>query len=125
MLDLERLIVQPEGQYVDRKSLWHGASGRKSPRDRRQVRDHIAEYVAAFANADGGVLILGVEDDGTPSGHGYPPDAIDQMLATPEQRLKPSQARGLEVDWQGHRLLVFVRQAWRAAADWREWFRRA
>lgn len=86
MLDLTRLIPQPEGQYLDRKSLWHGPPERRRVRDRREVRNEIAEYVAAFANADGGVLMLGVEDDGTVTGHGYLEDAVEVMLRTPRPR---------------------------------------
>jgi len=37
------------------------------------VRDQVAEHGAAFANAEGGVLILGLEDDGTVTGHDLPP----------------------------------------------------
>lgn len=56
---------------------------------RRAVRDSIAECVAAFANAEGGALLLGVEDDGTPSGHGYPEDAIDEFFSVAKRRLRP------------------------------------
>lgn len=59
MRDLSRLLAQPEGQYFDRKSLWHGPRDQPRPRDRRRVRDQIATYVAAFANADGGALVMG------------------------------------------------------------------
>jgi ATP-dependent DNA helicase RecG len=68
MRDLARLLSQPEGQYFDRKSLWHGPRDDWRPRKRDEVRDEIAEYVAAFANADGGTLVLGVEDDGEVTG---------------------------------------------------------
>ena len=107
MPDLSRLLTQPEGQYFERKSLWHGPPGHRTPRDRREVRDQIAECVAAFANADGGTLVLGVEDDGTPTGHGYPDAAVEAMLQTPARRLNPPQAAGKRVSWQGHELLVF------------------
>lgn len=107
MPDLARLLAQGEGQYFDRKSLWHGPPARRGTRDRREVRDQVARYVAAFANADGGTLVLGVEDDGTPSGHGYPADVIDQFLAVPTHRLNPPQAAGERVTWEGHELLVF------------------
>jgi len=107
MPDLSRLLVQPEGQYFDRKSLWHGPRDEQRPRDRRQVRDQIVSYVAAFANADGGTLVLGVEDDGTVSGHGYPDEAVEQMLLAPAQRLRPPQPEGRRVHWQEHELLVF------------------
>ncbi len=49
-----------EGQHFDRKSLLEGPEGQKRARDRRAVRDQVAEYVAAFANAEGGVLMLGI-----------------------------------------------------------------
>ncbi len=107
MRDLSRLLTQSEGQYFERKSLWHGAPGRRTTRDRRKVRDEIAEYVAAFANADGGILVMGVEDDGTPTGHDYPGEVIQKMLGTPTHRVTPPQAAGQRVSWQGHELLVF------------------
>ena len=107
MRDLSRLLAQPEGQYFDRKSLWHGPRDQPRPRDRRRVRDQIATYVAAFANADGGALVMGVEDDGTVTGHGYPDEAVELMLHTPEQRLSPPQPAGQRVTWQDQELLVF------------------
>ena len=118
MPDLARLLAQPEGQYFDRKSLWHGPRNARRPRDRREVRDEIARYVAAFANADGGTLLMGVEDDCTTTGHGYPDDAIEQMLCTPSHRLTPPQRSGERVQWQGHELLLFaVAGAERAVMD--------
>src|SRR5450432_884069 len=104
---LRRLVAGEEGQYFDRKSLWEGTPGNKRPRDPREVRDHIAEYVAAFANADGGTLVLGVEDDGTLAGHSYRPDKVEEMLRVPETRLKPPLSRGRGVRLDGHELLVF------------------
>lgn len=87
-------LSQPEGQYFDRKSLWEGREGQKRSRDRRTVRDQIAKSVAAFANADGGVLILGLEDDGSITGHGYSDKAIQTFLQTPTSRLNPPQSAG-------------------------------
>ena len=87
--ELHALLQRDEGQFLEFKSLWDRVgSSRKLP-DRRKVRDTIAEYVAAFANADGGTLVLGVDDDGTPSGHGYPEEAVADFLAVPERRLRP------------------------------------
>jgi len=105
-LDIAKLIRDREGQYSERKSLLEGKS-RTEPRDRRAVRDQVADVVAAFANADGGVLILGVEDDGTPTGHRYPTDVVDEILRVPQIRLMPPQAAGVRVSFEGHELLVF------------------
>ncbi|MXW39753.1 MAG: hypothetical protein F4Z75_01080 [Synechococcus sp. SB0668_bin_15] len=53
--DVEPFLGQKEGQHFERKSMWHGPAGKKRPRDRQKVREEAAEYVAAFANADGGL----------------------------------------------------------------------
>ncbi|XXT25542.1 ATP-binding protein [Sorangium sp. So ce429] len=98
---------QDEGQHFDRKSLFEGPEGKKRPRDRRSVRDQVAEYVAAFANAEGGVLILGLEDDGSSTGHHYPADALRAILDTPRARLRPPQSEGFLVEHAGIELLVF------------------
>ncbi|MEZ4399112.1 MAG: ATP-binding protein [Kofleriaceae bacterium] len=104
---LRTLIAEDEGQYHDRKSLLEGPPGQKRPRDRKAVRDQIAAYVAGFANAEGGVLICGVEDDGTITGHRYPADQIDTMLQVPATRLVPPQPPGRRVVLDGVELLVF------------------
>lgn len=104
---LRLLIAEDEGQYHDRKSLLEGPPGQKRPRDRRVVRDQIAEYVASFANAEGGVLICGVENDGTITGHRYPPDQVDAMLQVPATRLVPPQPAGRRVVLDGVEVLVF------------------
>jgi len=88
--ELRALLLREEGQVLDFKSLWDKSGSPPRVVDRRAVRDWIAEYVAAFANADGGTLVLGVDDDGTPSGHGYPEEAIPEFLAVPERRLRPA-----------------------------------
>lgn len=106
-LELRALLQRDEGQFLEFKSFWDLRPGSRMSLDRRRVRNDIAENVAAFANADGGTLILGVEDSGAPSGHGYPPEAIDDFLTVPERRLRPP----VRVDWQrvyldGHEILV-------------------
>jgi ATP-dependent DNA helicase RecG len=88
--ELRRLLEQDEGQYLELKSVWDRSGAAPKLLPRKTVRDTIAEAVAAFANADGGTLILGVEDDGVPTGHSYPEEAIVDFLAVPERRLRPA-----------------------------------
>jgi len=83
------LLDREEGQFLEFKSLWDQEPSASRPLERRKARDFVAECVAAFANADGGTLLLGVEDDGTLSGHGYPEEAVAGLLAVPERRLRP------------------------------------
>lgn len=87
--ELRALLARDEGQFLEFKSLWDREGSKPRALSRRAVRDLIAEQVAAFANADGGLLLLGVEDDGTPSGHGYPEEAIAEFVAAPTRRLRP------------------------------------
>ena len=52
--ELRNLLERDEGQFLEFKSLWDLSGDSPRALDRRTVRDCIAEYVAAFANADGG-----------------------------------------------------------------------
>ena len=105
--DITPFLDQDEGQHFDRKSLYEGAVGAKRARNRRAVRDQVAEYVAGFANAEGGVLVLGIEDDRTITGHQLPQDALNSILKTPSTRLKPVQPDGFIMNVQGCELIVF------------------
>ena len=105
--DVTPFLHQDEGQHFDRKSLFHGPPDAKKQRDRRAVRDEVARYVAAFANAEGGVLILGIEDDHTLSGHQLPPAALQTLLAVPQARCEPPLPQGFLVQHDGHELVVF------------------
>ena len=105
--DVTPFLHQDEGQHFDRKSLFHGPAHAKRPRDRREVRDQVARYVAGFANAEGGVLILGIEDDHTITGHRLAAKALETLLAVPQARLQPPQPPGFVVSIEGRDLVVF------------------
>lgn len=105
--DLTPFLGRDEGQHFDRKSMFEGAPGQKRQRDRRTVRDQVAEYVAGFANAEGGVLVLGIEDDHTVTGHALPADALAALLDVPRIRLRPPQSPGFVVRHEGNELIVF------------------
>ncbi len=87
--EIEQLLARDEGQYLERKSLWDRSGPAPRLLERRKVRDFVAECVAAFANADGGNLLLGAEDDGEPTGHHYPEEAIEEFFRVAERRLRP------------------------------------
>lgn len=55
VVTIDYLSNTEEGQYLDRKSA------RIKPSD-------IAKHLVAFANANGGILVIGIEDDGTKAG---------------------------------------------------------
>lgn len=106
--EVGRLLQQDEGQYLEFKSLWDLGTKRRSPIRRSKVRDFVAVNVAAFANADGGTLILGAENDGTPSGHAYPEEAIEDFVATPQRRIQPAVRCGFQrLSLDSEELLIY------------------
>ena len=88
--ELRDLVSRDEGQFLEFKSIWDRSGSIPRQVKRRAVRDTIAEAVAAFANADGGLLLVGIEDDGSPTGHDYPEDVIEGFVSVPRRRLRPS-----------------------------------
>jgi ATP-dependent DNA helicase RecG len=105
--DVTPFLHQDEEQHFDRKSLFHGPPEAKKPRDRKEVRDQVARWVAGFANAEGGVLILGIEDDHTITGHQLPLAALQTLLSVPQARCEPPLPPGFVVPHDGHELVVF------------------
>jgi ATP-dependent DNA helicase RecG len=106
--EIRALLGREEGQFLEFKSLWDLQGAKPKALPRRKVRDLIAKVAAAFANADGGTLILGVEDDGSPTGHGYSDEVVLEFLAVPEQRLRaavPCRTQRVTID--DHELIVF------------------
>ena len=88
--ELQTILSRGEGQFVEFKSTWdRRAHAPPKPLWRRALRDKIADVVAAFANADGGLLLIGVDDDGTATGHGYADKDVDGLFAVPHRRLTP------------------------------------
>lgn len=85
---LRSLIALGEGQFLELKGTWSYDTTPPKPLGKRAVRDVVAEYIAAFANADGGTLVIGVEDDGAPTGHGRDDEEIEQLVAVPRRRLR-------------------------------------
>lgn len=80
-LTLEKLQIAPEGQYFDRKS------GRIHPKD-------LPRHLSAFANADGGVLAVGIEDNGDITGIG---DKENELRQVPSAYLKTLPSYQMEV----------------------------
>ncbi|MGJ5096794.1 ATP-binding protein [Bradyrhizobium oligotrophicum] len=78
-----KTIELGESQFREFKSALQGEPGAKSPRPTSSVAKDIAEALVAFANADGGELLIGVEDDGTITGIPFDEDKIATLLKAP------------------------------------------
>jgi hypothetical protein len=83
-LDLDeriRLAIKiGESHYREFKSAWAGPSQKKVPRPLKEIAADIAQTLVAFANSDGGELIIGVEDDGAITGVPGSKDELIQLL---------------------------------------------
>jgi len=67
---IEDILREKEGQLFDRKSA------RIEPRD-------LANHIIAFANADGGFIVIGIDDDGKIAGFNEYPTKLNAFLQTP------------------------------------------
>lgn len=104
---LRELIDLGEGQFLELKGTWSYDHDPPRAIPRKQVRDFVAECVAAFANADGGTLVIGVEDDGIPTGHGCSEEEIEHLIATPGRRLRsPLTCDHQRLELDGEEVLV-------------------
>lgn len=100
-----------ESHVREFKSALEGKPGAKRPRRVGSILADIREALVAFANADGGELFIGVEDDGSVTGVPHPPDELAQLLDAPKSgilggaALPVTAARSLVIDEQ--RILFF------------------
>lgn len=88
ILDIEERINLAirigESHYREFKSAFEGPADVKKPRDAKSIMADVGRTLVAFANADGGELIVGVEDDGTISGIPHDNSIILAILAADE-----------------------------------------
>jgi ATP-dependent DNA helicase RecG len=106
--DLSWLLRQQEGQFFERKSCHDRSSGKAKLRPARDVARDVTETLSAMANADGGTLVLGVEDDGTVSGAPYPEDRLKVLRDAPKTHVRPAlRARVTVGEIEGKPVLLF------------------
>jgi len=103
------IIAAGESYYSEFKGAWTFGPDGKSPRDIKDVATDIGEAVVAFANSDGGDLLVGVEDSGSITGIPWDGDKF-QYLASAHQSQVPrfsvgTQVSDVEID--GYRVLLF------------------
>ena len=77
MIDIKDLQQQPEGQLFDRKSFRIDAKA-------------LAVILVAFANADGGDVAIGIEDDGRITGVNGNEEHLNELLRAPFDFCMPS-----------------------------------
>lgn len=100
-----------ESHYSELKSALKGKEESKKPRIVKEICLDIAETLVSFANADGGDLLIGVEDDGTITGIPHSDDDINTMFnAVNTHLLKDSRlpiGRSTKISIDGKIILFF------------------
>lgn len=76
-------VLIGESDFREFKSAIEGKPDSKKPRLAKKISEDIAEALVAFANTDGGEVIIGIEDDTTITGVPHSDDDIEMMLNAP------------------------------------------
>lgn len=79
-----------ESQFREFKSAFEGPPDNKTARDPRLIGKDIGETLTAFANADGGELLIGVEDNGDITGCPFSADTTNKLLEAPKNYVHPN-----------------------------------
>jgi ATP-dependent DNA helicase RecG len=82
-------IALGESHFREFKSAVAGTPAAKRPRDATSIRRDIGEALVAFANADGGELLVGVEDDGRVTGTPHVEDDLESFLGAWRTHVHP------------------------------------
>ncbi|QTT89388.1 AlbA family DNA-binding domain-containing protein [Pseudomonas chlororaphis] len=97
-----------ESHFREFKSALEGPPGEKRKRPIKDIATNIAQTLVAFANADGGELLVGVEDNGEVSGlPGFSEADYASLEAAPTTRvhsstpLPPVKLRRLSIEGKG------------------------
>jgi ATP-dependent DNA helicase RecG len=73
-------LILGESHFREFKSALDGRPDNKKPRLTKTICADIGEALVSFANADGGAILIGVEDDGTITGIPHTEEEIQTML---------------------------------------------
>ncbi len=83
-------ITLGESHFREFKSGLEGAPGAKNKRAIKDIATNVAQTLVAFANADGGELLVGVEDDGEVSGlDSFDDEQLNKIEDAPKSRVHP------------------------------------
>lgn len=77
---VKNIIDLGESHFREYKSCFEGPPSNKTKRNPKDVALDIGETLVGFANADGGDLLIGVEDNGKITGVPFSDDSLDKLL---------------------------------------------
>jgi len=113
MIDPQLLFLEPDSyldfiqaaskecEYFDRKEIWNDTNN-----SLKKGKEGISECISAFANSRGGVLFLGIKDDGTIVGLEHLDENQYNDLTQIKEHLAPHHSQIKEWNTNGHKLLI-------------------
>lgn len=108
------ILQRGESHYAEFKTAFEGRPDNKEPRLTKKICEDIGEALVAFANADGGDLLIGVENDHTITGVPHDDTEIEKLLAAPKTHIYPGSilplSAALKLNIDNKTLLFFAVQ---------------
>jgi ATP-dependent DNA helicase RecG len=108
---VEIAIEIGESYYREFKSAFEGPPSNKAPRDISEIKYDIAKTLVAFANADGGELFVGVEDNHSVTGLPHNQDKINGLLNSPKDCILKETPVPIKqasiIEYQGQKVIYF------------------
>jgi ATP-dependent DNA helicase RecG len=83
-------IHASESHFREFKSALQGTPNQKTARPARDISRDISEALVGFANADGGEILIGVEDDGTVTGVPHTNESLANIIEAPRSHVLAS-----------------------------------
>lgn len=100
-----------ESHYREFKSALEGAPNDKKPRDLKEIFADVAKTLVAFANADGGELFIGIEDNNTVSGIPFSEEKMEAILAASENHVMKNTPLPIKrkniIEYEGKKVIYF------------------
>lgn len=100
-----------ESYYREFKSAFEGPSGNKVSRDVREIKYDVAKTLVAFANADGGELFVGIEDNNKVTGIPHKEKQIEEILNSYKDNVLKDTPIPLKqaviIDYDGKKIIYF------------------
>lgn len=108
---VELAVELGESYYREFKSGYEGPPHDKKPRDFKDICYNVAKELVAFANADGGELFLGVEDNGNITGLPHSEDRLHAILEASENYVLKETPLPVKrkhiIDYEGKKIIYF------------------
>lgn len=105
---VEIAIELGESYYREFKSGFEGAPGNKKPRNFKDICYNVAKELVAFANADGGELFIGIEDNNDVTGLPHSDEKLSAILNASSNKDTPLPIKRKNIiDYEGKKVIYF------------------